>query len=343
MRKRLGRKKRGLKNVSANANDESRAPVISKNKGKNDSDSKSDKGSGKVSGKGSRKGSDKSNGAFYNLGPALAMPNLKSERGGSSKNLEEGEGGTKATAGAAEGDDVARGAAAGAEIRSENISPLPNVSGSGSPKFGDGEANSVSLSGLTQGDFDGGSYFTENVSVSAGEGCGSCSDADPCVLAQGTLVATYGMSTTVTLPSVNDFPDLTPCQRVVVQNAIDTVLAPHEQQHVDAFNQYRGVVRTRFDVTLCRSAFDSTMESMFDAQEAVRHSSAQAASDALDPFNFTVDIDCEEPTEVPGDSSAEAEVPVEGTEEIEESSVDLSNESSGDVDASTKPNSETVF
>lgn len=337
MRKRLGRKKRGLKNVSARANDESRAPVILKNKGKNDSDSKSDKGSGK----GSEKGSEKSNGAFYNLGPALAMPNLKSERGGSSKNLEEGEGSSKASAGT--GEDVARGAAAGAETRSEKISPLPNVSGSGSPKFGDGEANSVSLSGLTQGDFDGGSYATENVSVSAGEGCGSCSDADPCVRAQGTLVATYGMSTTVTLPSVNDFPDLTPCQRVVVQNAIDTVLAPHEQQHVDAFNQYRGVVRTRFDVTLCRSAFDSTMESMFDSQEAVRHSSAQAASDALDPFNFTVDIDCEEPTEVPGDSSAEAEVPVEGTEEIEESSVDLSNEYSGDVDASTKPNSETVF
>lgn len=333
MRKRLGRKKRGLKNVSANASDESRAPVILKNKGKNDSDSNSDKGSGK--------GSEKGNGAFYNLGPALAMPNLKSERGGSSKNLEEGEGSSKASAGT--GEDVARGADAGAKTRSEEISALPKVSGSGSPKFGEGEANSVSLSGLTQGDFDGGSYFTEDVSVSAGEGCSGCSDSDPCIRAEGMLVATYGMSTTVTLPSVNDFPDLTPCQRVAVQNAIDTVLAPHEQQHVDAFNQYRGVVRSPFDVTLCRSAFDSRIESIFDSQEAARHSSAQAASDALDPFNFTVDIDCEEPSDVSGDSSVEAEVPVGEAEEIEESSVDLRNESSADADASTNTNSETVF
>lgn len=329
MRKRLGRKKYGLKNVIASANDELRAPVVSKNKGKNDSDSKSEKNSGKGSG------------AFYNLGPALAMPNLKDERGGSSKNLEEGEGRSKASAGM--DGDVARGASIDAKEKSEVPSALPKVSGSGSPKFGEGEANSVSLSGLTQGDFDGGSYFTENVSVSAGEDCSGCSDSDPCIRAEGTLVATYGMSTTVTLPSVNDFPDLTPCQRLAVQNAIDTVLAPHEQQHVDAFNQYRGVVRTRFNVTLCRSAFDSTIEDIFNTQEAARHSSAQAASDALDPFNFTVDIDCEEPSNVSGDSSVETEVPVESAEAIEESSVDLSNESSSDIDASSNTNSETVF
>ncbi len=328
MRKRLDRKKRGLKNVSS-ANDELRAPVISKNKGRNDSDSKPDKNPGK------------GNGAFYNLGPALAMPNLKDERGGSSKNLEEGEGSSKASAGM--DGDLGHSASVDSKEKSEVPSALPKVSGSGSPKFGEGEANSVSLSGLTQGDFDGGSYFTENVSVSAGEGCRGCSDSDPCIRAEGMLVATYGMSTTVMLPSVNDFPDLTPCQRVAVQNAIDTVLAPHEQEHVDAFNQYRGVVRTRFDVTLCRSAFDSTIEDSFEAQEAVRHSSAQAASDALDPFNFTVDIDCEEPSDVSGDSSVEAEVPVESAEEIEESSVDVSNESSGDVDASSNTNSETVF
>ena len=35
-------------------------------------------------------------------------------------------------------------------------------------------------------------------------------------------------------------------------NAIDIVLAPHEQQHVAAFQAYIGIVSTPFDLTLCR-------------------------------------------------------------------------------------------
>ena len=51
----------------------------------------------------------------------------------------------------------------------------------------------------------------------------------------GTLVSTYHATTHVTLPRASDFPGLTPCQRQRVQDAIDNVLAPHEQEHVEAF------------------------------------------------------------------------------------------------------------
>lgn len=169
------------------------------------------------------------------------------------------------------------------------------ASGRGEPSQDTAMASNVRLEGRTDAQFDGGSFETQNVRVSAAEGCTACGDGDPCIRARGMLVARFHVTTTVTLPSVDDFPDLTPCQRARVQRAITTVLAPHEQQHVQAFRQYNGVTRTPFDVTLCRSEFDSTIQSMFDTQESTRRAAAQAASDALDPFHFDVDINCEEP------------------------------------------------
>ncbi len=150
------------------------------------------------------------------------------------------------------------------------------------------------LRGRTDADFDGGSFRTENTTVEAGQGCAGCQPRQ-CVHATGTLVATYLVQTRVTLPRVSDFPGLTPCQRLRVQNAIDNVLAPHEQQHVAAFEAYNGTTRRAFDLNICRSQFDSTIRRMFMAEEHARRSAAQAASDALDPFHFDVDLDCEEP------------------------------------------------
>jgi hypothetical protein len=168
------------------------------------------------------------------------------------------------------------------------------TSGRGDPSQDSAMANNVRLQGRTDATFDGGAFETEHVRVSAADGC-ACGDGDPCIRARGILVARFHVATTVTLPRVADFPDLTPCQRTRVQRAITTILAPHEQQHVQAFRQYNGITRTPFDVTLCRSEFDSTIQSMFDTQESARRAAAQAASDALDPFHFDVDIDCEEP------------------------------------------------
>jgi hypothetical protein len=152
---------------------------------------------------------------------------------------------------------------------------------------------SVRLRGRTDATYDGGSFRTENVRLRAGRECANCSGRD-CIHVTGTLVATYSVTTQVTLPSVSDFPDLTPCQRQRVQDAISNVLAPHEQEHVRAFQQYNGTTRQRFDLTLCRSEFDSTIQSLFEAEERTRRGTAQSASDALDPFHFDVDLNCEE-------------------------------------------------
>jgi hypothetical protein len=174
------------------------------------------------------------------------------------------------------------------------------------------------LRGRTDADFDGGSFRTENTTVEAGRGCVGCPPRQ-CVHVTGTLVATYSVQTRVTLPRVSDFPGLTPCQQQRVQNAIENVLAPHEQQHVEAFETYNGTTRRAFDLNICRSQLNSAIRQMFRAEERARRRAAQAASDALDPFHFDVDLDCEEPQasrEEEVESGAAAETPP--TEPIEE-------------------------
>jgi hypothetical protein len=152
---------------------------------------------------------------------------------------------------------------------------------------------SLRLEGRTDADFDGGSFRTERTRVRSADTCEGCTGGD-CVHVTGVLVATYHVTTSVTLPSVADYPDLTPCQQGRVQDAIDNVLAPHEQNHVAAFRGYNGTTRRPFDLTLCRSEFDSAIRAMFEAEEDARRQAAQDASDALDPFHFDVDLDCED-------------------------------------------------
>jgi len=41
------------------------------------------------------------------------------------------------------------------------------------------------------------------------------------------------------------------------------------------------------------------MQSMHDGEQSTRQTAAQARSDALDPFSFDVDLDCEEPPPPP--------------------------------------------
>jgi len=217
--------------------------------------------------------------------------------------------------------------AAGTE-KSVVIPPtLSDIRGKGTPAQDSARANSISLAGLTEANFDGGSFETQHVRVSAAESCDSCSESDPCVHVTGVLVSRFHVTTTVTLPGVGEYPDLTPCQRRRVQDAITNVLAPHEQQHVQAFRQYNGVTRTPFDLTLCRSDFESTIQGMFAGLESTRRSSAQAASDALDPFNFTVDLDCEEPSSVSPEQSDAGQGNKPGTGAVE-TSPDKDNEKS---------------
>jgi len=176
------------------------------------------------------------------------------------------------------------------EIDSTPVEPLPTIFGAGEPHEMVAFANTTSLQGRTNASFSN-NFTTRNVTTTLATDCEGCS-ANRCVHATGSLVSDFNATTTVTLPRVSDFPNLTPCQRQRVQNAITNVLAPHEKQHVAAFPTYVGRVSTPFDLTLCRSDFDVTIRSMHDSIEQSRRSSARSASNALDPFQFDVDLDC---------------------------------------------------
>jgi hypothetical protein len=179
--------------------------------------------------------------------------------------------------------------AAGAE---SGVEPVAPVSGEGEATEVEVAASgSLRLQGRTNARFNGGSFRTTNVRTSAGSGCSDCSGGD-CVHVTGTLVTDYRVTTTVTLPSVSDFPDLTHCQQDRVRDAIDNVLSPHEQQHVSAFSAYNGTTSRPFDANLCRAQFEDFVRGMVGQEEGPRRAAAQAASDALDPFSFDVDLDC---------------------------------------------------
>lgn len=217
-------------------------------------------------------------GPLYNAGPVHELPPQSSAK-------------SAALAGQQE-EAAAPGAVAPAPYHEQ----LPALEGQGAPSHAVAfnRRGPLRLRGRTDATFDGGAFHTENVTAQSSRDCTGCGRRN-CAHVTGTLVATYSVQTSVTLPRVSDFSGLTPCQQRRVQNAIDNILAPHEQQHVAAFQQYDGTTRRAFDLTLCRSEFDGAIQRMFEAEEQARRAAAQAASDALDPFHFDVDLDCEEP------------------------------------------------
>ncbi len=73
------------------------------------------------------------------------------------------------------------------------------------------------------------------------------------------------------------------------------ILIHNKFQKTASINLNKAVIRRQFNLTLCRSDFDSAIRTMFEAEEQARRSRAQAASDALDPFHFDVDLNCEDP------------------------------------------------
>ncbi|WP_299885373.1 DUF4157 domain-containing protein [uncultured Lacinutrix sp.] len=164
-------------------------------------------------------------------------------------------------------------------------------------------ANSVTFEGSTDATFDGGIGSTRNLTRTPSEDCVGCAEND-CYHYTGQLQIDYHVATSVTLPDVPE--GLTDCQHERVRNAIDNVLAPHEQDHVTAFNQYNGTVTLAIDYTGCSAGIQEFVQQLHETNEVARKSSAQSASDALDPFHISVDMDCEDQT-----SAAPPEEPVD--------------------------------
>src|SRR5262249_21410434 len=117
---------------------------------------------------------------------------------------------------------------------------VPAISGEGEEAHS--VAYSLTLRGRTDATFNN-TFSTLHTQTTPGTGCQECSGGD-CAHVRGTLESTFTVATQVTLPSVADYPDLTPCQKQRVQDAITNVLAPHEQRHVAAFRTYNGTTRT---------------------------------------------------------------------------------------------------
>jgi hypothetical protein len=157
-----------------------------------------------------------------------------------------------------------------------------------------GAGRTIRLEGKTTAQFDGGTSQIRNQQVERATDCAGC-DERRCLRVTGTLVLNYRVTTQVSLPSVNDYPDLTPCQRRRVQDAIDTVLAPHEQEHVRAFETYNGTVEHPFDLKVCSTEDANTrLQAIHDGDAAQREAAARQRSDALDPFHFDVDLACDD-------------------------------------------------
>lgn len=165
------------------------------------------------------------------------------------------------------------------------------------PKHAKGHAgvDSIDMEGRTDATMKVTSAKTQKEKRTRGTGCDDC-EPGQCVHLSGTVKTRYATRTSVRLPSVNDYPDLTRCQRDRVQRAIRTELAPHEQEHVKAFRSYAGTTNRPFQLTACATDIeaqrDELVKQMVDEEHTDRESSAQAKSDALDPFIVNVDLDC---------------------------------------------------
>jgi hypothetical protein len=158
-----------------------------------------------------------------------------------------------------------------------------------------GDVAPVQLRGRTSADFSNNQWSLINERGERGAGCNGCGGA-ACVAYSATLHSTFQVTTVVTLPNVSDYSGYSECQQQRIQDAINNVLTPHEQEHVAAFNTYNGSVDTPISATGCRSTLPGQVQRLAETGhltvERPRRAAAQATSDALDPFVVNVDLNC---------------------------------------------------
>lgn len=201
------------------------------------------------------------------------------------------------------------------------LQPLTEVSGEAAGSRDEVDyGKTIHLQGLTTASFSTStnSFTSQNTSITHATGCdGSCSETDPCVSVSTTIASSYSVPISVSLPDLSTM-DLTECERQQAQNWIDTVLAPHEQEHVTAFRTYNGTTSHPLNFTSCRSAaqteLDTRAQQMFNTERAARQASAQTASDALDPFNMDFEVNCPEPEAEEGEGTEGESEGAEGGE-----------------------------
>ena len=150
--------------------------------------------------------------------------------------------------------------------------------------------NNVRVSGRTSANYS--NSFSSDGTQQRARNCRNCS-AEDCVTSVGTVTSDFSASPSVFLPSPQS--GLNDCEYNAVQNFIDTTLAAHEQQHVDAFNTYGGTVTTRYSFTGCLTDLEAHIQSVHDRVERARRAASDARSAALDANGanqFTVTCNC---------------------------------------------------
>jgi hypothetical protein len=165
------------------------------------------------------------------------------------------------------------------------------------------DCNGVNVEGFTDANY-GNSYTSSGTSAPATD-CADCS-AEECVSNSGTIVSVFTTNPQVTLPSVPS--GLNECEQAAVQQFINTTLTAHEQQHVAAFNSYRGTVRTPYTYKGCASGLDAYTQQIHEGIEAARKTASDARSSALDANGaniFNVTCNCPDPEPEPDSSKSD--------------------------------------
>ncbi len=174
---------------------------------------------------------------------------------------------------------------------------LKPVSGKGTlndNKTNNGGSATANVSAQTTANYDHGIFSTTSATSTRATGCSDCGSS-PCATMTGVMISVFHAHPVITPPVMPS--GLTPCQQQRVQHFINNTLMPHERQHVAAFNTYNGTVRTPFTVTACHTdqGLSDALTPLHNSIDASRITAANALSDALDPFNTVIDIDCQEP------------------------------------------------
>lgn len=151
----------------------------------------------------------------------------------------------------------------------------------------------VTVEGFTDANY-GNSYSAPGSSTPATD-CEACS-AEDCVTNTGTVISVFTANPHITLPSVP--AGLNECEQTAVQNFINTTLRAHEQQHVAAFNTYRGTVSVPYTYHGCASGLDAYTQQIHDGVESKRRTKSDNASAALDANGanvFSISCNCPDP------------------------------------------------
>jgi hypothetical protein len=155
----------------------------------------------------------------------------------------------------------------------------------------------VRVEGHTDANY--GNSFTAPGTSAPAKDCEGCSDEE-CVSNSGTVISVFTANPQITLPTVP--AGLNECEQQAVQNFIDTTLRAHEQEHVAAFNTYRGTVRTPYTYKGCAGGLDAHLQEIHDNIETPRKTASDAASAALDANGaniFEVTCECPDPEPEP--------------------------------------------